>query len=133
MVRVLLAVTHELLRAALQEYLLLPGEFICGEAADTDELWNQLLHQQWHVIILDMCMPDQTKLQTVRTVHQFYPGLPILAISFSMGIPQKHWQEAGASGFVSKANLGTELIDAVRSISRGGKYFAGEDGAEKIT
>jgi DNA-binding NarL/FixJ family response regulator len=133
MVRVLLAVTHELLRAALQEYLLLPGEFICGEAANTDELWNQLLHQQWHVLILDMCLPEQTKLQTVRTVHQFYPGLPILAISFSVGIPQKHWQVAGASGFVSKANLGTELIDAVRSISRGGKYFAGEGGAEKIT
>jgi DNA-binding NarL/FixJ family response regulator len=133
MVRVLLAVTHELLRAALQEYLLLPGEFICGEAANTDELWNQLLHQQWHVLILDMCLPEQTKLQTVRSVHEFYPGLPILAISFSVGILHKHWQEAGASGFVSKATLSTELIDAVRIISRGGKYFAGEGGAEKIT
>jgi DNA-binding NarL/FixJ family response regulator len=126
MVRVLLAVTHGLLRAALQEYLLLPGEFICGEAANTDELWNQLLHQQWHVLILDMCLPEQTKLQTVGIVHEFYPGLPILVISYSVGIPEKHWQEAGASGFVSNANLGTELIDAVRSISRGWKYFSHE-------
>jgi DNA-binding NarL/FixJ family response regulator len=133
MVRVLLAVTHELLRAALQEYLVLPGEFICGEAANTDELWNQLLHQQWNVLILDMCLPEQTKLQTVHILHQFYPGLAILAISFSVNIPQKHWQEAGASGFVSKATLGAELIDAVRIISRGGKYFTGEGGAEKIT
>lgn len=133
MVRVLLAATHEPLRVALQEYLLLPGEFMCGEAANTDELSNQLLHQQWHVLILDVCLPEQTKLQTVETLHQLYPGLPILAISFSVGIPQKHWQEAGASGFVSKANLGTELIEAVRRISRGGKYFAAEGGAEKIT
>jgi DNA-binding NarL/FixJ family response regulator len=132
MVRVLLAITHELLRAALQEYLLLPGEFICGEAANTDELWNQLLHQQWHVLILDMCLPEQTKLQTVGTVHQFYPGLPILAISFSVGIPQKHWQEAGASGFVSKAKLSTELIEAVKVISEGGEYFSSEGPEGKI-
>jgi hypothetical protein len=80
-----------------------------------------------------MCLPEQTKLQTVRTVHEFYPGLPILAISLSVGIGPKHWQEAGASGFVSKAKLGTELIDAVRVISRGRTNFRGDGGAEKIT
>jgi DNA-binding NarL/FixJ family response regulator len=132
MVRVLLAVTHHLLRAALQEYLLLPGEFLCSEAANTDELWNELWHREWNVLILDMCLPTQTKLQTVRTLHELYPGLPILAISFSVGIAHKRWQEAGASGFVSKANLGTELIEAVKVVSQGGKYFP-EGGPEERT
>ena len=130
MVRILLAVTHTLFRAALQDYLLLPDEFFCGEAATSDELWSQLGSQHWHVLILDMCLPDRTKLQTVRTVHDLYPQIPILAVSFSVAIETKYWQDAGASGFVSKAKLSTDLIEAVRVVSRGGKYFTDEGGME---
>src|SRR5213080_3694576 len=117
MVRVLLAVKHPLLRAALHEYLLLPGEFVCGEAATSEELWTQLLHHEWNVLILDIRLPQQTKLQTVRMLRGLYPGLPIVAISFSTDIPARSWQDAGASGVVSKAKLSTELIEAVKVIS----------------
>lgn len=133
MVRVLLAVTHDLLRTSLQEHLLLPGEVMCGEAANLEQLWNQLSHHEWHVLILDMSLPQQTKLQTVRSVHELYPAVPILAISFSLDIGRRHWEEAGASGFVSKAKLATELPQAIRIISRGGTYFSSEGPEETIT
>ena len=41
-------------------------------------------------------------------------------------IPAEYWQDAGASGFVPKAKLSTELIEAVKVISEGGKYFSSE-------
>ena len=41
MVRVLLALTHPLLRAALLEYLG-AGEVLCEEAVSVEELWDQL-------------------------------------------------------------------------------------------
>ena len=85
MVRVLLAVRHDRLRAALHEVLLLPGEFICGEASNMDELWAHLLRQDWNVLLLDMSFPEQTKLQTVRTLRHSYPRLPILPISILSG------------------------------------------------
>lgn len=132
MVRVLLAVRHDRLRAALHEVLLLPGEFICGEASNMDELCAHLLRQDWNVLLLDMSFPEQTKLQTVRTLRHSYPRLPILPISILSGIAQKHWEEAGASGFLSKAKLAAELVEAVRVLSRGGKYFADPDGAEML-
>ena len=44
-------------------------------------------------------------------------------ISFAKEIPLRHWQEAGASGFISKATLYTELSEAVRAVSEGEKYF----------
>ncbi len=31
---------------------------------------------------------------------------------------------AGARGYVTKRALGTELIEAIRTVSRGGTYFA---------
>jgi DNA-binding NarL/FixJ family response regulator len=123
MVGVLLAVAHPLLRAALLDYLG-AAEFVCQEVGSAEALWAQLLHHEWDVLILDLCLPQQTKLNTVRTLHGRYPNLPILVISFAADVPGWYWQDAGASGFVSKANLGTELIEAVKVISQGGKYFS---------
>ena len=123
MVRVLLAEAHPNLRAALHEYLIHEGEVVCGTADTSEEVWSRLRHEEWDVLILDLRFPEQTKLQTVRTVHEIYPKLPILVISFTKGIAPRHWQHAGASGFLSKAELGTELSEAIRVVSRGGKYF----------
>jgi DNA-binding NarL/FixJ family response regulator len=132
MVRVLLAVTHHLLRAALLEYLG-SDEILCGEAASAEELWNHLRHSQWDVLILDLCLPQQTKVQTVCTVHGRYPNLPILAVSFMADIPAKYWQDVGASGFVSKTALSSELFEAVKVLSHGGKYFPNPGPVETIT
>lgn len=123
MVRVLLAEAHSHLRAALHEYLVQGEEVVCGTADTPDALWSRLGHEQWDVLILDVCLPGQTKLKTVRTLHDLYPKLPILVISFAKEIPLRHWQEAGASGFISKATLYTELSEAVRAVSEGEKYF----------
>jgi DNA-binding NarL/FixJ family response regulator len=122
MVRVLLAIVHPLLRAALLEYCVASG-VLCGEAASAEELWDQLRLHEWDVLILDLRLPPHTKLQTLRTVHSRYPTLPILAVSFAADIPSRYWEDAGASGLVLKANLGTDLIEAVKIVSQGGKYF----------
>lgn len=108
------------------------GEVLCEEAASVEELWDQLRLHEWDVLILDLSFPEHTKLQTVRTVHGRYPNLPILAISFAVDVAAKYWQDAGASGFVSKARLSTQLIEAVQVISQGGKYFSDEGPEGKI-
>ena len=132
MVRVLLAVTHRLLRTALLEYLR-AGKVQCEDAASAEELIVQLRLHEWDVLILDLSLPQHTKFQTVRTVHGRYPDLPILVISFAVDIPTRSWQDAGASGFVSKAKLADELIEAVRVISEGWNYFPNEGPEGRIT
>jgi DNA-binding NarL/FixJ family response regulator len=126
MVRVLLAEAHSNLRAALHEYLVHGGEVVCGTVDTSEEMWSQLRHEEWDALILDLRLPEQTKLETVRTLHEIHPKLPILVISFAQDIAPRHWQDAGASGFVSKAKLSHELSEAVRVVSRGGKYFSQE-------
>jgi Response regulator containing a CheY-like receiver domain and an HTH DNA-binding domain len=123
MVRVLLAVAHSSLRAALEECLMRRGEMSCDTAATPEELWNRLSQNTWDVLILDLRLPEQTKRATVHTLHERYPDLPILVLSLNLAVPFSRWQEAGARGFLAKAKLSTELIEAVRIISQGGKYF----------
>jgi DNA-binding NarL/FixJ family response regulator len=131
MVRVLLAVMHPLLRAALVEYLG-AGDLLCDEAASPAELWDRLQLGIWDVLILDLHLPQQNKLQTLQVVHQHYPTLPILTMSFADDIPVHRWRDAGASAFVSKTKLGEKLLEAVRVLSQGGTYFATGDVTEKI-
>lgn len=128
MVRVLLAVTHALLRATLLDYVG-AGGFVCVEVGSEEALWDQLRLYEWDILILDLRLPQHTKLQTLRMVHGRYPTLPILAVSFAADIPSRYWEDAGASGLVFKANLATDLIEAVKVVSQGGKYFPG-DGPE---
>lgn len=125
MLRVLLAVTHALLRAALLDYLG-AGEYVCVEVGSMEALWDQLRHHEWDSLIFDLSLSQYTKLQTLQAVHNRYPNLPILALSFTADIPLSSWQKAGASGLVFKANLAAELMEAVQVVSHGGKYFPGE-------
>ncbi|WP_447985579.1 response regulator [Nitrospira sp. Nam74] len=131
MVRVLLAVRHHSLRAALREHLR-ANKVLCEDAASAEELWDQLRLHEWDVLILDLRLPQHTKLQTMQTIQGRYPNLPILVVSFAVDIPTRSWQRAGAAGFVSKARLSTELIEAVRVISQGGMYFSSEGPEGKI-
>ena len=133
MVRVLLAVAHSSLRATLEECLQ-GGEMSCATAATPEELWSRLSQNTWDVLILDLRLPEQTKRATVYTLHERYPELPILVLSLNLAVPFGRWQEAGARGFLAKAKLSTELIEAVRAISQGGNYFSKDahDGEEKI-
>lgn len=125
MVRVLLAVANSALRAAVRECLIDDDKLVCTEVSSSEDLRSVLRRDsQWDVLILDIRVPQRTKLDTVRMLHKLYPTLPILVSSFDINIPPRHWRDAGASGFVSKADLGDELIDALRVISQGGKYFS---------
>jgi DNA-binding NarL/FixJ family response regulator len=127
MVRVLLAVAHSSLRATLEECLMQGGEMSCDTAATPEELWSRLSQDTWDLLILDLRLPEQTKRATVRTLHERYPDLPILVLSLNIAVPFSRWQEAGAAGFLAKAKLSTELIEAVRVISRGGEYFSEDE------
>jgi DNA-binding NarL/FixJ family response regulator len=85
-------------------------------------LWGELQRHEWDVLVLDLCLPQHTKLQTVRVVHSRYPNLPIVATSLAVDIPTRYWQDAGASGFVSKTKIGADLVEAVKVLSQGGKH-----------
>jgi DNA-binding NarL/FixJ family response regulator len=130
MVRVLLAVMHPVLRAALLDHLG-AGEVLCDEAASAAELWHHLQLHTWDVLILDLRLPQHNKLETVRGIHHHYPTLPILTMSFADDIPVHRWRDAGASGFVSKTQLGEKLLEAVEVLTHGGQYFPTGDVTER--
>ena len=76
------------------------------------------------VIILDVSMPEMNGLEAARQIHRTVPAAKILALTVH-DIDQlvQEFVDAGASGYVLKADTGSTLVDAVNTLLHGGTYF----------
>jgi two-component system, NarL family, invasion response regulator UvrY len=74
--------------------------------------------------VLDINMPGRSGLDVLTELKQRQPGLHILVLSMA---PEEEYAiralKKGASGYLSKQSVATELIDAVRKILAGGLYI----------
>ena len=73
--------------------------------------------------IVDYHLPDMTGLEMLQALAKRAPDLPVLMLS---GMANTHLMQqvldAGAVGFVSKASLTSDLLDAVRTVLEGNVY-----------
>ena len=126
MIRVLISDDHAIVRRGLKEILLreLPGA-VCGEAEKAQQVLDQIQHQHWDLVILDVTMPGPSGVDVLRDVKRLHPKLPVLVLSMH---PEdqygKRMLKAGASGYMNKDVAPDELIKAIRRVLAGGRYVS---------
>jgi len=88
------------------------------------------------VILLDISMPGQNGVDTLRAIKEGQPEMPILILS---GYPEHQYAlsmfKIGANGYLRKDCEPAELIKAIRTVASGRKYISpavGEILAETI-
>jgi len=125
MLRILIADDHTVVRRGLRQILL--DEFLAAhivDVADADELFNQVLKNEWDVVITDISMPGRSGLDVLQQIRQHYPKLPILVLSVH---PEDQYairvMRGGASGYLNKDSAPEELVKAVHRILLGKKYI----------
>ncbi len=120
-IRVLIADDHTIFRAGVRVLLEAePDIEVVGEAkdgAEAIELAKSLLPD---VLLMDIAMPGMNGLDATRLFHTNYPEIRVLALTMHRSDEYLfEMLKAGASGYVLKgANTG-DLIDAIRSVSKG--------------
>lgn len=127
MVNILVVDDHPAIRRGIKEILAQEpdvGEW--GEAQDCREA-KVLLHAgEWHLLILDISLPDRNGLELLRDVRRECPDLPILVVSM---YPAEQCAEralqAGANGYLSKESAPRDLVTAVRTVLGGKRYGGG--------
>lgn len=124
MIRVLIVDDHPIVRNGLKQIISDEKDMkVCCEAANTEEIFDQLEKHEVDVIILDLCLPGQNGLDVLIHLKQWNTKIPILVLS---ALPEelyaKRTIEAGASGFMHKESATEELVYAIRKIYSGGKY-----------
>ena len=97
---------------------------VVGEAEHGRNL-AQLVHDSGaEVVVMDVSMPGVGGARATTQLKQDEPGIPVLALTChnERGYLQQ-MLDSGASGYVLKQAPAGELINALRTVRRGGTYI----------
>lgn len=128
MIRVLLADDHPVVRSGYQRLLALePDMRVVAEAASADEAYAAFIAHAPDVVVTDLTMPGGGGLDLMRRVLRRDPQARLLVFSMHDSVPLvRQALDSGARGFLTKASAPESLVDAVRTLARGGRYLAPE-------
>src|SRR5215217_3053985 len=115
---------HQVVCAGLKAVINAQSDLgVVAEATSGKQMLEQLKQSPADVLLLDLQLQDMSGLDVLRYVRSHYPTTRILVLS---GYPESQFGlnvlRGGASGFIGKGTETTELIRALRTVARGGRY-----------
>jgi len=125
MIRLMIVDDHELVRVGLRQILSdYPNIEVVGEAGN-GETAIRLNRELWpEVVLLDICMPGLSGLETTARLKQARPDLAVLILSVHESPPYpERLMEVGASGYLTKGCPVNELVQAIGTVARGGRHI----------
>jgi DNA-binding NarL/FixJ family response regulator len=126
--RIMLVDDHPIVRRGLRDILVdaFAGAIIHEVGYGRDAI-AMIQSQIWHVMVLDLSLPDGSGLDVLKRVRELRPRLPVLILSMHAADQfARRAIAAGASGYLTKDAADSELVTAVSRLARGGKYFGPE-------
>ena len=130
MIRIAVCDDHQIVRAGFRQIFSEVSDFeVVAEATTGREALEIARKEACDVMLLDISMPDQSGIDTLRTIKQGQPNLPILILS---GYPAQQYAvnllKMGANGYLNKECDADELIKAIRTVSTGRRYVSADVG-----
>jgi DNA-binding NarL/FixJ family response regulator len=125
MIQILVADDHEVVRQGVRSLLEAhPDWSVCCEAATGREAVAKAIQGRPDVVILDVSMPEMNGLEAARQIRRAVPTTKILVLTVHE-IDQlvQDVIDAGVHGYLLKADTGRLLVDAVKAVLRGEKFF----------
>jgi len=125
-IKVLLVDDHAIIREGLRSLLEKQPEM--EVIADTDdgrraiELVRELLP---NIVIMDISMPGLNGIEATRQIIAEFPDVKVIALSIhSKRRFVADMLSAGATGYILKECLFDELVQAIKAVAAGGRYFS---------
>lgn len=131
-IRVLVVDDHPLLREGIAAVLAgQPDMELVGEACDGAEAIDRHAALRPDVTLMDLQMPGTDGIQAIRAIRKAVPDARIAILTTYRGdVRALHAIEAGAQGYLLKSALRKELIEAIRALAAGRRYFPAEIATE---
>lgn len=123
-IRIVICDDHALVRSGLHKLLECePDLEVVGEAANADEAIDRSRSDAPDVLLLDVVMPGRSGIDALPEILGVAPETKVLVLSMQNDpVYVRNAFAAGASGYVLKDAAGTELVEAIRTVSHGGRY-----------
>jgi DNA-binding NarL/FixJ family response regulator len=119
-IKILIADDHAILRQGLKRILdAEPDMTVIGEASTGIEAVKRTRQLKPDIVIMDISMPEQDGIESLRQIVKTVSSrVVILSVHLEHQVISEA-VAAGASGYLAKDSLDTELVSAVRTVVQG--------------
>ena len=97
---------------------------MCGEATTGRQALAKALELKPDLMILDLGLPEMNGVEVTRRVRSAMPVAVLIVTVHDADQVVQEAIDAGANGYVLKADAGRTLTDAVRAILRHGQFIS---------
>jgi two-component system, NarL family, response regulator NreC len=124
-IRVVIADDHAMVRAGLRALLASQRDIeVVGEADDGATVITRCEKTSPDVVVMDISMPGRGGISATEELCRGNLGAKVLVLTmYDDAAYVQMARLAGASGYVLKRSLATELVEAIRKVSAGGTHF----------
>jgi two-component system response regulator NreC len=124
-IRIVLADDHVLVRQGLMSLLEREGFQVVAEASDGQEAVHHVESLEPDIAVMDISMPTLNGLNAAREISRSSPKTKtILLTQHDEGQYIREALEAGVKGYVLKNQVASDLLLAIRQVSRGQVYLS---------
>lgn len=125
-IRVLLADDHAVVRDGLRVLLDLQKDIcVIGDAADGRQAVSEVKRLHPDVLVMDVAMPQFNGIEATQRICEAHPGIKVLILSMHATAEYIYRAlTAGARGYLLKESAAVEVVDAIRALYAGQRYFS---------
>lgn len=120
-IRVLCVEDNQLVAEAVERKLAGDPDFEClGWVNTAEKMMRQLSDRPAHVVCMDLDIPGEDTFEMIRLVRDKFPESRVLVLTGRMGSEHVNKSvDAGAWGFLSKAEESRVIVDSIRRVAAG--------------
>ncbi|OIJ11599.1 DNA-binding response regulator [Anaerobacillus arseniciselenatis] len=124
-VKIMLVDDHPVFRSGLKNIILTEANYeIVAEAENGKMAIEKALEIKPDIIIMDINMPEKDGIEATKAIKEVNSNIKILILTmYSDEAYLKEGLKVGASGYVLKRAVDTELVTAIQTVVRGEHYI----------
>ncbi len=124
--QVLLVDDHPILREGFAQLIdHEPDLQVCGQADNASEALKQMQARRPDLVVVDISLKGTNGIELIKQIKALHPEANILVLSVhDEALYAERALHAGAKGYVMKQAPRGEVMQAIRSVVRGGRYLS---------